>query len=180
MRTLIHFSAFNSENSIILKELAIVHLDFDSSQSWIFKPPFPISQLSKTSLYATSYLSENVFGLEWMDGDVDYQEFKNIIINYTHRSSTIFTHGRTRQEFLQDILEKTVINLEELHCPKFSSLSFPSKSCAHPSHQYSSFRCSLKEAQCYSSFIKYLDLSFYVLPQDKCVYKPTPIVNNVD
>lgn len=176
MRTVIHFSGFTGDNdSIILKELAIINPDIDSSQSWIFKPPFPISQLGKSARSNNDYLSEHVMGLEWVDGDVDYKEVKYILSSYTHRSATLYTHGATRQQFLQDILHKGVINLEDLSCPKYAALAFPSRTCIHPMHQFSNFRCALKEGSSYASFLKYQDLSLYILPENRTLYKPTPV-----
>ena len=177
MRAIVHFSAFDfdEENNFIVKELAIVNPDFNSFQSWIFKPPFPISQISQSLRYANDYLSQHVFGLEWIDGEVEYVELKNILTKYTSHSDTIFTHGKARQVFLESLLQRTVINLEELKCPKYSSLAFPSKSCAHRLHQFASFRCALKEASVYAQFLTYYHLSCFILPENRTLHQPTPI-----
>jgi len=55
MRTVVHFSAFDDieENNFIVKELAIVHVDSNSFQSWIFKPPFPVSKIIPSLRYTT-------------------------------------------------------------------------------------------------------------------------------
>ena len=90
-------------------------------------------------------------------------------------SDSIFTHGKARQVFLESLLQRTVINLEELKCPKYSALAFPSKSCAHRLHQFASFRCALKEASVYAQFLTYYHLSCFILPENRTVYQPTPI-----
>jgi hypothetical protein len=176
MRSVIHFSGFTGDNdTIIVKELAIIDPDLDCSQTWILKPPFPITNLCKATRFNNINLSEYVIGLNWTEGEVDYQDIKNILTIYTQRSTSLYTYGVRRQQFLQDILQKSVINLEDLNCPKYNHLAFPSRTCAHPLHQFANFRCALKEASCYGSFLKYHDLSLYVLQEDRTIYKPTPI-----
>jgi hypothetical protein len=128
--------------------------------------------------YNNIYLSEHVFGFDWSDGEVDYKELKSIIATYTASSLSLFTFGSARQNFLQDLIQKTIINLEDLNCPKYNSLAFPSRTCAFPLHKYSNFRCAVKEAWLYSNFLKYQDLASYVLPENRNLYNPTPITES--
>ena len=116
-----------------------------------------------------------MFRLEWIDGEVEYVELRNILTKYTSHCDTIFTHGKARQLFLAFLLQRTVINLEELKCSKYTALAFPSKSCANRLHQFTSFRCALKEASVYAQFLTYYHLSCFILPENRTVYKPTPI-----
>lgn len=178
MRTVIHFSAFecNEENNFIVKELAIVNPDANSFQTWLFKPPFPMSKITIPSLrFANEYLSQHVFGLEWIEGEVQYEEVKNIVTKYTSCSESVYAHGKARQIFLQSLLQRTVINLEDIKCPKYNSLAFPSQSCAHHLHQFTSFRCALKEASVYAKYLTYYHLHSFILPKNRTVYEPTPI-----
>jgi hypothetical protein len=186
MKTIVHFSAFDhtndhEEDDFIVKELAIVNTDLEGSQTWIFKPPFPFHQLSSGPRYTNEYLSKNTFGLEWNEGDVAYDDLKKVLIKYTNHSEIIYTYGKRRQKFLQKILEKTVINLEDINCPKFNELAFTPKSCAHYFHRFSKFRCAAREAWSYAHYVKFHELSLNILPQERTVYQPTPLCNtNVD
>ena len=188
MGVLVHFSALtrgeNDEDEherLVLKELVIINPDLDCSQSWIFKPPFPYSQLTTALRLHNDYLSQHLYGLHWNDGDTLYSEVKSVITKYTQHSSVVYTFGKTRQFFLESILGKSVINLEEeLKCPHFSQLAYPSRQCLHYLHRFSYFRCAVKEGWTYANYIKFYELGLSVLNQNKCVYIPSPITNNVD
>ena len=177
MRAIIHFSAFDQtgQDDFIVKELAIVNPDSRTLQSWIFKPPFDISELPLTIQLDNDYLSSHIFGLEWSEGDVAYNDMQRVLVAYTKNIDVLFTHGHRRQQFLERLLGRTIVNLEDLHCPKSSHLLFPATHCAHPQHQFHTFRCALYEALCYSKYLTYHDLSQYVTPEPKSVYNPTPI-----
>ena len=178
MRTVIHFSGFVGDNdSIIVKELSIVHPDIDSTQTWLFKPPYPLSKLSKAAFYNNLELTQHIFGFNWDDGDVEYKDLKRILSTYLVNTSCIYTFGTARQIFVQDIIQKTVFNLEDLQCPKYDGLAFPSRTCAFPLHRYANYRCSLKEAWIYSQFLKYQELALCV-PSVNPVYHPTPITES--
>lgn len=166
MRGIIQFSAFDQgeeEEGLVVKELAIVNVDLSSCQSWIFKNPFPITEMSLGLRFSNEYLSRHVFGLDWNHGDIPYQELKSIVIKYTEHIGSLYTHGRRRQKFLETILERTVNNLEDLQCPKSSELSFPIRTCAHYLHQFGKYRCELKDAWQYANYLNYFDLSQYIL-----------------
>ena len=175
MRTLLHFSAFEhgdgDQQDLVLKELALVNLELETSQSWIFLPPYPFEELTLALKFGNEYISRHSYGLRWDDGDVPYMDLKKVLTTYTEGSGTLYTFGKARQKFLEEILQRTVINLQELRCPKYSDLSFPTKSCVHPLHQFRKYRCALREAKCYAQFIKYSDLSLHILPRRQ----PTPI-----
>lgn len=177
MRAIIHFSAFEQtgEDEFIVKELAIVNPDVNTVQSWMFKAPFDISQLPLTLQFDNEYLAMHIFGVDWSDGDVAYKDLQRILTNYTKHIPVLYTHGHRRQQFLQRMLGRSVMNLEDLHCPKSSKLLFPESHCAHRHHQFHTFRCALYEALCYSKYLTYHDLSQYVTPEPKSVYNPTPI-----
>ena len=75
----------------------------------------------------------------------------------------------------QELLQKTVINLEHLQCPKYTYLQFPGQYCTHPMHFHGAFRCALREAASYAQFVKYLDLVVCIVPKSSStMYIPTP------
>ena len=180
MRQVIQFSAFDQgdgdSQDLVVKEVAIVNPDTDTSQSWLFKAPFPFADLALALKYTNEYISKHSIGLRWdEDGDIEYSSLKTVLVTYTQGSSTLFTFGSTRQHFLERLLERPIINLEDLHCPKYTDLCFPTTACAHPRHQFEKYRCVLKEAKTYGHYLKYLELSRYILPPVFPTYTPTPI-----
>lgn len=84
----------------------------------------------------------------------------------------MYTHGKARQLFLESLLQRTVINLEDIQCP---NLAFPSHSCAHHLHQFTNFCCVLKEASVYGKYLSYYHLRSFILPENRTVYETTPI-----
>lgn len=181
-RSIVQFTAFDQGDGetqdLVVKELAIVDPDQNTSQSWIFKPPFPFTELPIALKYTNDYISTHTIGLHWDDGDLAYSDLKTILMIYTQASSVLCTYGETRQHFLQRLLGRPVINIEDLQCPKYIDLCFPVSSCVHPRHQFEKYRCAVREAKAYGQYLKYLDLSRYILPKRCPTYIPTPIIDS--
>ena len=177
--SIIQFTAFDQGDGdtqdLVIKELALVDPDQNTAQSWIFRPPFAFTDLPTALKYTNEYITKHNIGLHWDDGDLVYIDLKTVLVTYTQASSVLYTFGPTRQQLLQRLLGRPVINLEDLQCPKYTDLCFPATSCAHPLHQFDKYRCALKEAKVYGQYLKYLDLSRYILPQRYPSYIPTPI-----
>jgi len=177
MRAIIHFSAFDQtgDEDYIVKEVAIVSPDANTMQNWVFQAPFDPSELPLTIQLDNDYLATHVFGIDWSDGDVSYSELQRILVKYTKCIDTLYTHGERRQRYLQQLLGRTVVNLEDVQCPKAIQLLFPASHCAHYQHQFPTFRCALYEAQCYAKYLQYHDLAQYISHDPPCVYNPSPI-----
>ena len=168
-RSIIQFTAFDQGDEdtpdLVLKELAIVDPDQNTSQSWIFKAAFPFTDLPIPLKYTNEYITKHSIGLDWdADGDLMYSDLKSVLVTYTQVSSVLYTFGLTRQQFLQRLLGRPIINLEDLQCPKYSDLCFLTTSCVHPLHQFNKYRCAVKEAKAYGQYLKYFELSQYILP----------------
>ena len=177
MRAIIHFLAFDQagDDDLIVKELAVVNPDVNTAHTWIFKQPFSSEDLPLTLQLDNEYLSTNIYGLQWSEGDVAYDNLQQVLVNYTKHIDVLYVHGRHRQQFLERLLGRSVLNLEHLNCPKSNKLLFPASHCGHYQHQFHTFRCAFYEAQCYSKFLTYHDLSRYVSHEPKSIYNPTPI-----
>lgn len=100
MRIVVYFSAFdyNEENNYIVKELAIVHIDTNTFQSWILFKSFPSLKLIPSLRYANDYLSQHVLGLEWLHGEVEYGELKNILQSIP-RTVLMCTHTEKQDSY---------------------------------------------------------------------------------
>lgn len=112
--------------------------------------------------------------MQWNDGDVAYDQLQLIFVTSTKHMSLVYVHGSRRQQFLERMIGRSVINLEDLRCPKSSKLVFPANHCAYRHHQFHTFRCPLYEARCYSKYLAYYDLAQYATSEPKHVYNTTP------
>lgn len=98
MRAIIHLSAFDQtgDDEFIVKDLAIVYLEVNTIQSWIFQVPFNISELPLTLQLDTDYLATHIYRVQWNDGDVPYNHLQRVPVKYTKHISVLYAHGRRR------------------------------------------------------------------------------------
>ncbi|CAB0040036.1 unnamed protein product [Trichogramma brassicae] len=70
----------NNENKLIVKELALMPVGFDTEpQSWIFNPPFHQDQLDEDTRLLNDHASY-WHGLSWDSGEVDYERVGDILL----------------------------------------------------------------------------------------------------
>ena len=108
----------HKKTGFIIKELSICSNNY--SDTILFPPP-----VSYNSLYASerkSHQWENMFlhGLSWNSGNYPYwflsQNF--IAIKFRFPSGKFNAKGKEKTESLQTLLQKEVIDLDTLLCPK--------------------------------------------------------------
>lgn len=132
-----------NHNNFIVKEVAMV-TDHDYF-SFIVKPPFHISKLTKDKRRQTHWLTKHFHGLRWEDGTVPYNNLKHIFYRNTKDICRIYVKGMVKQEWLENILKRPVLNIEDNCSMNFKSLDeeFPSCfGCENHNHK----NCALRKA----------------------------------
>lgn len=106
-------------NKYLIKEMSVICTETQAAQHWIFKHPL-ITQDAK-SQSVNKWLERNYHRLSIEYGDVEYKELDNIL--NTLKFKYIYVKGEQKQKMIEEIIPHvTVINMEELGCPRLNQL----------------------------------------------------------
>lgn len=112
---LIEFQAFkNNLDTYIIKELCCGDLDSENYCRYLFKPPYKKCLLYPKVRTTNDWLERNWHRIGWYEGDVDYCNLRSILRHEVNSHSILITKGREKAVFLEKILERNVINAEDL------------------------------------------------------------------
>lgn len=108
--------------NFIVKEISVGTLSPLSDppyyvQRYLFKPPFPKKQLDKNALSANRYCTNYIHGLQWEDGEHEYNNLQEIITKATHGYEKVVCKGPEKARFLEKLLQREVIDLGERYLP---------------------------------------------------------------
>lgn len=127
MDAILDVQGFQSlENTFIVKELAIGYVnDSREIHSILFKPPHSWRKLPDKFKRTNTWLTRNYHGIVWNSGQTPYSDVQQVVYRITQDVTTIYVKGLQKKQWLRNILgssEKAVVNLEDLDCPKLSTL----------------------------------------------------------
>lgn len=109
-----------SGNKFVFKELAILQLLNDNLTSYLFKPPFPWSELEARYKSENNWLSRNYHGLDWESGDVPFGLMQYLLL---FPASTIYVKGMEKRVWLKkEFPTLCFANLEDFGCPSLQKL----------------------------------------------------------
>ena len=105
----------------IIKELSLCSSYNDTI---FFKPSLKIANLPTHDRQTVIWLTNNLHGLDWDEGDIHYYDLKTICLSFSFRffRKNFFANGIERCELHSKLLQKTVYNLEDLICPQISEI----------------------------------------------------------
>ena len=104
------------------------------SDSFRFEPPYYMAPHGSI---------EN--GLNWDDGYIAYHKLFAVLKVAMVGFTDVYSYVSAKCSFLSALLERTVIDLEDLKCPPAKKLN-PKYSCALPCHRHPGFSCATKSA----------------------------------
>ena len=124
-----------SPYDFIVKELAFYVVGYDYHGCWTFLPPFPWKELSDKNKKTAAWLTRHCHSLRWENGDLPYSSLELILTSLLTSYNTIYTKGLEKTVFLERKTGRKILNLNDLNCPKVTSLeSLPVKCPIHMPH----------------------------------------------
>ena len=84
-------------------------------------------------------------GCNWNDGDILYSELETVLQCESPSAVAIYCFGPQRSAFISNLIDRTVIIVTQLGCPKFVDINFPTISCTFACHM-SKHACALQSA----------------------------------
>ena len=117
------FEGFRSKKSgFIIKELAVSTENYNDIISFLTPKSFNI--LCSSEQRSFLWVSKFLHGLSWETGEYPYhylqQIFQSIVLRFPF--SDFYAKGLEKTETLRQLLQRKVINLETLFCPKIEHL----------------------------------------------------------
>jgi hypothetical protein len=142
----IDFEGFKLPNhGFIIIEFAYVDVQSNESMCYYFKSP-SIHAFKESEIKVCTWLTKHIDKINWNIGEIDFKDFTNIINYLTSRENTTFLiKGKEKTDFINQLTQRHVINIESFGCPKFQNLQYPRQLCGHTLHQ-NSHHCALKKA----------------------------------
>lgn len=128
----VDFQGFKDEdNNFIIKELAVGSVNNKKNNChsrFLFKPPYDLHELPRRTQLANLWLTRNFHGLEWYEGNIEYDRL-TIILQTETLNATIVCKGWEKAVFLSSLLQMKVYNLDEVIGRRLSDIPFTGGAC---------------------------------------------------
>jgi hypothetical protein len=135
-------------NVFIAKELAIYHVRDESWHHYVFKPPFPLSDLSADDQHQCRWISHHLHHIPWHVGDVDYERLRILLQGLA--CYQVWVKGSGKQSFLRKNFGLNCHDLDSLNCPTVEKLPRYYLACwVHRVRKH----CALEKAIAYGQFL---------------------------
>ena len=121
----LNLEGFRSKKSgFIIKELAVSTENYNDIISFLLLPPNSFNIHSSSEQSSFLWVSKFLHGLSWDTLEYPYHYLQKIFQSIVLRSpfSDFYAKGLEKTETLRQLLQRNVINLESLFCPKIEHL----------------------------------------------------------
>ena len=142
----------------ILKEVSVCSENINDTV--LFKSPYDLNLLTRAEKYSISWLTCNLHGLSWEEGQYSYSDRFNIFQSFVLRypDAKFFTKGAEKCAIIQSLLPNhSIFNLEDLNCPKVCDLLLNDKTIYCPYHKTAKYKrchCARQKAHSYFRWLK--------------------------
>jgi hypothetical protein len=103
----------------LIKEMSVIDTETWATQHWIFK--HCDNKQDGLTRRTNKWLEKHHHGLSMEYGDVEYEEIDRILNSL--KFDTIYVKGEQKQKMIIEFIpHTTVINIEELGCPRLNQL----------------------------------------------------------
>jgi len=103
------------------------------------------------------------------DGDVPYSELENMLHRKPSSAVAIYCFGPQKTQFINGLIDRTVIHITQLGCRQLADISLPAISCTFACQNKSKHACALRRAYSLAQWLNVYTLS---LKYAKCPAKP--------
>lgn len=146
----------NTDKKFIIKEATVLSISENLSGHWIVTPPIPFNDLSLSAQMFNDSQTKFQHGIEWFDGDIQARKLHSNLREIARKMSTIFVYGSENSKFIENLIARKVINLENIGCEPASiyDLSTTKTSCiTHGVLLRKIYQCTLTNATFYKNWI---------------------------
>lgn len=155
---IIDFQGFKDEkNNFIVKELALGGFfagKLISPTRYLFEAPYNFRHLPRRIQISNQWLTRNFHGLDWNDGNIRYERLVDILLLETEKYSVIACKGLEKAQFLMWLLNREVVNLDEMIGRRLCDLPAADVGCYHGN------KCAVENVVRISGWMKKILLMF--------------------
>jgi len=151
---------------IVFKELAAVDFQSNRVASYVFKRPCIWDEVPMFNARINEAIDH---GCNWNDGDVLYSELETVVHREASSAVAIYSFGPQKAQFINVLIERTVIDITQLGCPPLTDISLPAISCTFTCHNKSKNVCALRSAY---TFAQWFNFHILTLQYAKCHPQP--------
>ena len=110
-----------SKHNFVVKELAICREEYIDCM--LFLPPSSFNSWAPTEQRAFNWLTKYLHGLHWEHGVYPYIYLTQILqsVKLRNQKAVYYAKGQEKSEFLANLLDCKVFNLDLIGCPKFDA-----------------------------------------------------------
>ena len=83
-------------------------------------------------------------GCNWNDRDVLHPELETVVHREESSAVVIYCFGPQKTQFISGLIERTVIDVNQLGCPPLTDISLPALSYTFACHDKSKYVCALR------------------------------------
>jgi len=143
--TIVEMECFQSKESIyIVKELFIMRPGITSQ--YLFRPPYPKKEIPANMRAVQKYCTKKLHGFKWEDGATDYKYLHPILKFRCESAKLILTKGSEKIKFLENILERSVFDLDEVLFKRLDQIQTGTEFSTDCWYDHENFRCAKKNA----------------------------------
>ena len=114
----------DTRKKFIPKEVAAVSLQSRAIAHWIVRPPCNFTDLPTDIQQTNNYCSLDVHGIEWHEEDVSLKHLRKNLCNLAKNARRIYARGLEKARYLESVIARRVINLEDYDSPSYDELAF--------------------------------------------------------
>lgn len=138
---------YDRDDTFIAKEVAVLSIDKSYIGHWITAPTLNYLDLPSTVRNKNNWTTRFHHGLEWFEGDVPLRTLHANLREIARSAGIIYTRGREKAKYLQNVTAREIKNLEEVECPSFRNLPPSEHVCwNHGLWKSPKFFCALNNA----------------------------------
>ena len=104
------------------KEVAIVTLQKKSVKHFIVSPPCKFTELPDDVKLTNSYCTTNLHGIQWFAGECNLDTLHKHLYNTAETAVRIYTRGEDKARYIEEVIGRSIINLENYETPNFVKL----------------------------------------------------------
>ena len=160
----IDFTYFQGrDGEMVVKELAAADSHSDRVSSYVFKRPYAWEEVPAF----TARLNQDInHGCNWNDGDIFYSELETVLNREASSAVAIYCFGPKKSAFISNLIDRTVIDIAQLGCPRAADITFPGISCTFPCHKGLNNVCAMRSAHSMAQWLHFhiLSLQYAVCP----------------
>lgn len=159
---------FGVDGGFVVKELAILSTSRQMGCTWSYQPPYEWENLPHDIRRRNVWASKHLHHIQWNEGTEPYEVLILHLVSEVSPEARVFVKGPEKAEFLSRLLDRPVIELGLLGCPRADKLPETLLKCKNGSlgaYHRRNRRCAAVKCM---QFVEWMQVNHPVVYDDGC------------